>query len=90
MAPVPKPQRVAKVVLLTAEPVLTPDRVLARAARRFLTERTNTCGKCGSCFIDQEPAFIHCRYCGTIARIANRSLLEQEEFEMRSGLRAAS
>lgn len=69
---------------------LTPERMLERAARRFLTERTPTCPKCGSAFVDHEPAFIHCRYCGTIMRIANRSLAAQEEFELRSGLRVAS
>jgi hypothetical protein len=69
---------------------LTPERMLERAARRFLTERTPTCPKCGSAFVDHEPAFIHCRYCGSIMRIANRSLAAQEEFELRSGLRAAS
>ncbi len=79
-----KPVRGTKVVLLT------PERMLERAARRFLAERTTACVKCGSVFVDHEPAFIHCRYCGCIARIANRSLLEQEEFELRSGLRVAS
>ena len=69
---------------------LTPERALERAARRFLPERSNACMKCGSTFIDHEPAFVHCRYCGAIARIANRSLLAQEEFELRSGLRVAS
>jgi len=80
----PRPARGTKVVLLT------PERMLARASRRFLTERTSACVKCGSRFVEHEPAFIHCRYCGAIARIANRSLLEQEEFELRSGLRVAS
>jgi hypothetical protein len=70
--------------------LLTPERMLERASRRFLAERTNACVKCGSAFVDHEPAFVHCRYCGCIARIANRSLLEQEEFELRSGLRVAS
>jgi hypothetical protein len=79
-----KPARGTKVVLLT------PERMLQRASRRFLTERTTACVKCGSVFVDHEPAFVHCRYCGCIARIANRSLLEQEEFELRSGLRVAS
>ena len=46
--------------------------------------------KCHSTFIAHEPAFIHCYYCGKMARIANASLLLQEEFEMRSGMRAAS
>jgi len=45
--------------------------------------------KCNSTFIGREPAFIHCFYCGKMARIANASLLAQEEFEMRSGLRIA-
>jgi hypothetical protein len=79
-----KPARGTKVVLLT------PERMLQRASRRFLTERTTACVKCGSVFVDHEPAFVHCRYCGCIARIANRSLLEQEEYELRSGLRVAS
>ena len=79
-----RPARGTKVVLLT------PERMLARASRRFLAERTTACVKCGSAFVDHEPAFVHCRYCGCIARIANRSLVEQEEFELRSGLRVAS
>jgi hypothetical protein len=80
----PRPVRGTKVVLLT------PERMLERAARRFLPERTAGCVKCGSRFVDHEPAFVHCRYCGAIARIANRSLAAQEEFELRSGLRVAS
>ena len=80
----PRGPRGTKVVLLT------PERVLERASRRFLAERTSACSKCGSRFVDHEPAFVHCRYCGAIARIANRSLAAQEEFEMRSGLRVAS
>jgi hypothetical protein len=87
MAEKPRREPATKVVLLTP---LTPERVLERASRRFLSERTTTCTKCGSAFIDHEPAFIHCRYCGSIARIANRSLAAQEEFELRSGLRVAS
>ena len=70
--------------------LLTPERMLERAARRFLSERTPTCPKCGSAFVDHEPAFVHCRYCGAIRRIANHSLAAQEEFELRSGLRVAS
>jgi hypothetical protein len=79
-----RPVRGTKVMLLT------PERMLERAARRFLPERTPACVKCGSRFVDHEPAFVHCRYCGAIARIANRSLAAQEEFELRSGLRVAS
>ncbi len=48
------------------------------------------CAKCGSTFIVREPAFIHCRYCGSMHRIPAGSLLAQEEFELRSGLRLAS
>jgi len=83
MAEAPRRKPASKVVLLT------PERVLERASRRFLAERTSSCVKCGSAFIDHEPAFIHCRYCGTIARLADRSLAAQEEFELRSGLRLA-
>ncbi len=36
-----------------------------------------------------EPAFVHCRFCGKIARLANASLADQELFEIRSGLRLA-
>jgi hypothetical protein len=84
MADVPRRPPAPKVVLLT------PERVLERASRQFLAERTSACVKCGSTFIDHEPAFIHCRYCGAIARLAHRSLAAQEEFELRSGLRVAS
>jgi hypothetical protein len=74
----------AKIVSL-----LEPDLVLERAARRFLAQPLDRCVKCNSTFIGREPAFIHCFYCGKLARIANASLLAQEEFEMRSGLRIA-
>ncbi len=74
----------AKVVSL-----LEPDLVLERTARRFLPQPIDRCVKCNSTFIGREPAFIHCFYCGKLARIANASLLAQEEFEMRSGLRIA-
>jgi len=74
----------AKVVSL-----LEPDLVLERAARRFLSQPIDRCVKCNSAFVGREPAFIHCFYCGKMARIANASLLAQEEFEMRSGLRIA-
>ena len=67
-----------------------PDLVLAHAARRFVSDMTTRCPKCGSSFIVHEPAFIHCCYCGAMARIATGSLLVQELFELRSGLRLAS
>src|SRR5207237_8274209 len=69
--------------------LLEPDLVLERAARRFLAQPLDRCVKCNSTFVGREPAFIHCFYCGKMARIANASLLAQEEFEMRSGLRIA-
>jgi len=84
MAEIPRRRTGTKVVLLT------PERVLERASRRFLPERTSECMKCGSAFVAHEPAFVHCRYCGAIKRIAHRSLAAQEEFELRSGLRVAS
>jgi hypothetical protein len=70
--------------------VITPERGLERAARRFLQDPGNACDKCGSTFIVREPAFVHCHYCGKMARIANASLGAQELFELRLGLRLAS
>ena len=75
-----------RVVALT----ITPERQLERASRKFLTDPSDRCVKCGSAFITREPAFIHCHYCGTMARIANASLGAQELFELRLGLRLAS
>jgi hypothetical protein len=85
VAPLAPSSRGARVVSL-----LDPDIVLERAAKRFLPQPTDRCVKCHSTFVGYEPAFIHCYYCGKMARIANASLLLQEEFEMRSGMRAAS
>jgi hypothetical protein len=48
------------------------------------------CARCGSAWVDLEPAFLHCRYCGTMTRIPAGSLADQELFELRSGLRLAS
>ena len=75
-----------RVVTLT----ITPERHLERASRKFLNEPSDRCDKCGSTFIVREPAFVHCRYCGKMARIANASLGVQELFELRLGLRLAS
>ncbi|HEU5196691.1 MAG TPA: hypothetical protein VFW70_18265 [Methylomirabilota bacterium] len=61
---------------------------IVRLPRR-VAERAG-CMKCGSLFIEIEPAFVHCRYCGSLSRIRGTSLLAQEEYEMRSGLRLAS
>jgi len=48
------------------------------------------CAKCGSSFVVLEPAFVHCRFCGSLSRRVGGSMLEQELFELRSGLRLAS
>lgn len=69
---------------------LSPKRVLAKAAKRFLDRAQDGCAKCGSRFVALEPAFVHCRYCGAMSRIATGSLLDQALFELRSGLRLAS
>ena len=61
---------------------------IVRMPRR-VAERVG-CMKCGSTFIEIEPAFVHCRYCGSLSRIRGTSLLAQEVYEMRSGLRLAS
>jgi len=90
-------ERLRKAIAVDATPrgparvvsLLEPDLVLERAARRFLAQPLDRCVKCNSTFVGREPAFIHCFYCGKMARIANASLLAQEEFEMRSGLRIA-
>ncbi|HEY3098384.1 MAG TPA: hypothetical protein VGL14_05710 [Methylomirabilota bacterium] len=90
-------ERLRKAIAVDAAPrgparvvsLLEPDLVLERAARRFLAQPLDRCVKCNSTFVGREPAFIHCFYCGKMARIANASLLAQEEFELRSGLRIA-
>ena len=69
---------------------LTPELALERAARAFLAEPVARCPKCDSTFVKREPAFIHCRHCGKLARIANVPLDVQELYELRSGLRIAS
>lgn len=69
---------------------LTPERVRERSLRRLAGDDVERCAKCGSTFIVREPAFIHCRYCGRTARIENGSLVDQELYEIRSGLRLAS
>ncbi len=62
----------------------------ARAGRNGRVHDPSRCHKCDSTYIVREPAFVHCRYCGAMNRIQSGSLLDQEEFEMRSGLRLAS
>jgi hypothetical protein len=80
------PRARGQVVPLT----VTPERMLERASRKFLQDPSDACVKCGSTFIMREPAFIHCHYCGNMARIANASLGAQELYELRMGLRLAS
>ena len=62
----------------------------ARGGRNGRAHDPSRCHKCDSTYIVREPAFVHCRYCGAMNRIQSGSLLAQEEFEMRSGLRLAS
>lgn len=69
---------------------LVPRRLLERVVRAQAGESPHGCHKCGSLFVEIEPAFVHCRYCGSLSRIRGASLLAQEEWEMRSGMRLAS
>jgi hypothetical protein len=72
---------------------LAPARALATAAKASHEAHAGgrpTCPKCASGFVALEPAFLHCYYCGSMTRIATGSLLAQELFELRSGLRLAS
>ncbi len=69
---------------------LVPRRLLERVVRGRAGESSGGCHKCGSLFVEIEPAFIHCRYCGSLSRIHGASLLAQEEWEQRSGMRLAS
>ena len=69
---------------------LTPEHGLQRAAKRFLSHKEAQCPKCGSTHVGREPAFLRCRCCGKLARIADASLSEQALFELRAGLRIAS
>jgi hypothetical protein len=69
---------------------LTADHTLQRAAKRFVAGSPTRCPKCDSTYIGREPAFIHCRLCGKLARIVDAPLELQELWELRSGLRIAS
>jgi hypothetical protein len=81
----PEPHEVhAKIVRLV------PRRLLERVTRAQAGDGPRGCHKCGSLFVEIEPAFVHCRYCGSLSRIRGASLLAQEEWEMRSGMRLAS
>jgi hypothetical protein len=69
---------------------LTAEHTLQRTAKRFLAAPQARCPKCDSTYVGREPAFIHCRLCGKLARIADAPLELQELWELRSGLRIAS
>ena len=76
---------------LAAKPIVATARVIPFAPpKALLAENADRCPKCDSGFVTREPAFLHCRYCGNMARITGGSLLDQELFERRSGLRLAS
>ena len=66
------------------------EHTLQRTAKRFLAAPQARCPKCDSTYVGREPAFIHCRLCGKLARIADAPLELQELWEIRSGLRIAS
>ena len=84
-------KRTAKPLVAQAKIVrLVPRRLLERVVRGQAGEGGGGCHKCGSLFVEIEPAFIHCRYCGSLSRIHGASLLAQEEWEQRSGMRLAS
>ena len=69
---------------------ITPEHTLQRTAKRFLAAPQARCPKCDSTYVGREPAFIHCRLCGKLARIVDAPLELQELWEIRSGLRIAS
>ena len=58
--------------------------------RPILPASTSRCPKCDSGFVTREPAFLHCRFCGNMARIAGGSLVDQDLYERRAGFRLAS
>jgi heterodisulfide reductase subunit A-like polyferredoxin len=67
------------------------DLVQARSDRRWRTvveERVSRCTKCTSTFVQHEPAFVHCRFCGNMMRVAGAAVMDQDTYELRSGLRS--
>lgn len=69
----------------------TPARVIELAPERgarTVAYPVPRCTKCESTFVAREPAFVHCRYCGHMMRIVGGGLMEQDTYEMRSGLRS--
>jgi hypothetical protein len=88
-----KASRTIRSVVLTEDGrviQLLPRAVREAMALKHVDAPGDRCGKCGSTFIAYEPAFVHCYCCGNLARILGASLLAQELFELRSGLRLAS
>jgi hypothetical protein len=63
-------------------------RPVDRRPKPAAPERVSRCTKCTSTFIEHEPAFVHCKYCGNMMRVAGALFLEQDTYEMRSGLRS--
>jgi hypothetical protein len=76
--------------LATKPPAAMGQLVRFAPARSVVTRDTDRCPKCKSVFIEREPAFLHCKYCGNMARIVDGSLMDQDVHERRSGLRIAS
>jgi hypothetical protein len=86
----PARKRAARARVEHAKIVRFVPRRLHERVRAQNGQSSGGCHKCGSHFIEVEPAFVHCRYCGSLSRIRGASLLAQEEYELRSGLRLAS
>jgi hypothetical protein len=76
--------------LASTKPAPMGQLVRFSAAKSVAAKDADRCPKCKSGFIEREPAFLHCKYCGNMARIVDGSLMDQDVFERRSGLRIAS
>jgi hypothetical protein len=67
---------------------LLPARGADRRWKTVVDKRVSACTKCSSTFVQHEPAFVHCRFCGNMMRVAGAAVMEQDTYEMRSGLRS--
>ena len=76
--------------LATKPPAPMGQLIRLGASKTVLAQDADRCPKCKSVFVDREPAFLHCKYCGNMARIVDGSLMDQDVYERRSGLRIAS
>jgi ribosomal protein S27AE len=76
--------------LATKPPVAMGQLVRFSATKSVVARDADRCPKCKSVFIEHEPAFLHCKYCGNMARIVDGSLMDQDLHERRSGLKIAS